>query len=298
MANESVKQVPIKEIHANAKWNSRHGDWTKDFDVDTETPEFQALVEAIKTNPGGIHTALIIRPNPDAKTPPWSLVSGFRRLGAAKVLGLETVPCIIREYDEVEARITNIAENTVRADLKGADLAWACGELAKMRLNDERIAAVVGRSVSYVSKLTSIMTNVRSAILKNWREQVIQEVTVQEMYDLAQLPKDLQDAEWTKIVGAHSSASKAGKGKGKWIKTLKSKAYNIGFILGTLRRTSLINKMSDDFKKLCDATVPYPKKAIARHKDACASSFEEGFNDGMVEPVIEETEDEVTNVID
>lgn len=298
MANEIVKQVPIKDIYANSKWNSRHGDWTKDFDLETETSDFQALVEMIKTDPRGIHTALIIRTNPEGKTPQFALVAGFRRFAAAKVLGLETVPCIFRDMDEVEARIQNISENTGRLNLKGADLAWACGELAKMRLNDEKIAAVVGRSVSYVSKLTAIMTNVRAAILKNWREQVVAEVTVQEMYDLAQLPKDLQDAEWTKVVGAHSAASKVGKGKGKWIKNLKSKAYNIGFILGTLRRLSLINRMSDDFAKMCEATVPFPKKAVARHKEASASAFKEGFNDGMVEPEVEEDEEETVHQID
>ena len=55
--------------------------------------------------------------------------------------------------------------------------------------------------------------------------------------------------------------------------------------------------MTEDFKKLCEATVPFPKKAVARHKEASTAAFEEGFNDGMIEPEIEEESDEATHNI-
>lgn len=295
MANETVKQIPIDDIYANSKWNARHGDWTKDFEIDTETPIFQALVESIKEK--GIETPLLLRPNPDGKTPPYSLVCGYRRLAAAKLLQLKTVPAVIRHLDELDARISNIAENTIREDLKSADLAWACGELAKQGLKDDKIAVVVGKSISYVSKLTSIMSNVRAGIIKAWRDQKTNEVTVAEMHDLSLINKDQQDAQWAKLIGAHKAASKVGKGKGKWLKTLKSKGYNVGFNLGTLARCTFIKGLSDDWKGMVNAVIPLPKKATPNHEKAIAASMEEGFIEGMKEPPMEEEDDEAGFVV-
>lgn len=82
----------------------------------------------------------------------WELVAGERRLRAAKLAGLETVPCLEAEVDEHESALLALVENLQRRDLHYLEEAAAIA--AYLRLSgatQEEAAAQLGRSPSAVA---------------------------------------------------------------------------------------------------------------------------------------------------
>lgn len=65
----------------------------------------------------GILQPLTVRKMPDDDISPYELITGERRLRAAKLLGYLTVPCIIIEADEKMSAEMAIIENLLREDL-------------------------------------------------------------------------------------------------------------------------------------------------------------------------------------
>lgn len=81
-----------------------------------------ALMESIQKI--GIQTPITVRgdddfPDPDTGDPmgAYVLVAGRHRLEACRRLGMNDIPCIVMDCDEIEAELWEIAENLHRADL-------------------------------------------------------------------------------------------------------------------------------------------------------------------------------------
>ena len=82
----------------------------------------------------------------------WQLVSGERRLRAAKLAGLDTVPCLVAQVDEEESSLLALVENLQRRDLDFLDEALALSQLiATYRLTQEDAARRLGKSQSAVA---------------------------------------------------------------------------------------------------------------------------------------------------
>jgi ParB/RepB/Spo0J family partition protein len=99
--------------------------------------------------------------------PVYGLVAGERRLTAARLVGLDEVPCLVRELDERQRTVAMLVENLQRQDLDPLDEAAGIQRLGGMGLNQRRIAAELGCSQSHVSKRLSLLAlpeEVRSAI--------------------------------------------------------------------------------------------------------------------------------------
>ena len=86
--------------------------------VDDE--KMQDLVESIRAN--GILSPVLIRPIGFDR---YEMVSGHRRMHAAKVLGLERVPAIIRDMTEDEAVVRMVDSNIQREELLPSEKAFA-----------------------------------------------------------------------------------------------------------------------------------------------------------------------------
>jgi len=84
----------------------------------------------------------------------YELIAGERRLRASKLIGLKTVPAVIRAGEE-DARMKlelAIIENLQREDLNAIDRAKALGKLAEeFGLSHNEIGMKVGKSREYVS---------------------------------------------------------------------------------------------------------------------------------------------------
>jgi len=82
----------------------------------------------------------------------WELVAGERRLRAAKMAGLETVPCIETEVDEEESALLALIENLQRRDLHFFEEAEAIADyLRQSGSTQEEAAAALGRSAPAVA---------------------------------------------------------------------------------------------------------------------------------------------------
>ena len=79
----------------------------------------------------------------------WELVAGERRLRAARMAGLETVPCIRRDAGDSDAALLALVENLQRQDLHYFEEAAAIAAyLRESGVTQEEAAARLGRSPS------------------------------------------------------------------------------------------------------------------------------------------------------
>lgn len=82
----------------------------------------------------------------------WQLISGERRLRAAKLAGLDTVPCLIVSADEAQSSLLALVENLQRRDLDFLEEALALSQLiATYRLTQEEAARRLGKSQSAIA---------------------------------------------------------------------------------------------------------------------------------------------------
>lgn len=88
----------------------------------------------------------------------YELVSGERRLRAAKLVGLRDVPCIILDVDSQESSILALVENIQRKDLDFIEEAEGIHRLVNAHgYKQEEIARLVGLSQSAVSNKLRIL---------------------------------------------------------------------------------------------------------------------------------------------
>jgi ParB family chromosome partitioning protein len=112
------------------------------------------LAASIKEH-GIIQPLIVTRgDNPDGFT----LIAGERRLQAAKLAKLETIPVIIREATEQDFLLLALIENVQRADLSPLETAEAFKHLAEeFKLTQEQIAEKVGKSRVAVTNTMSLL---------------------------------------------------------------------------------------------------------------------------------------------
>ncbi|MBR1781075.1 MAG: ParB/RepB/Spo0J family partition protein [Oscillospiraceae bacterium] len=82
----------------------------------------------------------------------YQLISGERRLRAARMVGLPTVPCILVDADDTESALLALVENLQRRDLDFMEEAVALRRLIVQHgLSQEQAARKVGKSQSAVA---------------------------------------------------------------------------------------------------------------------------------------------------
>lgn len=143
-----VCNIPVSEIHPS--------DDNPRSDIDEES--VKELAESMRVY--GILQPVTIRPDEEHGTEasPWVMVSGHRRLLACKMLGLETIPAIIRDdISDDKAYDIMIVENLQRKDLTPLDEAVAFNELITaypvtgyQGTTIKELAARFGKSEKYI----------------------------------------------------------------------------------------------------------------------------------------------------
>jgi len=88
----------------------------------------------------------------------YELVAGQRRLAAARLAGLSTLPAVVRSYADVESRKAMAAENLNRKDLEPLEAAAAYQELLDLGIGNDEVAAFAGTSAQQVSDHTSLLS--------------------------------------------------------------------------------------------------------------------------------------------
>jgi ParB family transcriptional regulator, chromosome partitioning protein len=125
--------------------------------------ELEELAESIRHL--GVVQPIVVRPLPRGDEPEadegaarYELIAGERRLRAAKLAGLQSIPAVIRDVDEISSIEIALAENVARQDLNGIEEAQAYAALAdEFGLTHERIGELVGRSRAAVSNAIRLL---------------------------------------------------------------------------------------------------------------------------------------------
>ena len=107
---ESAMEIDIASIHPF------EGHPFKVIDDD----KMQDLVESVREN--GVITPVLIRP---AMENQYEMISGHRRMHAAKLAGLSTIPAIVREMTDDESVIAMVDANIQREELLPSEKAFA-----------------------------------------------------------------------------------------------------------------------------------------------------------------------------
>lgn len=107
---ERVRDIPLNELHP-----------FKDHPFKIQNDEeMKRLIESIQKF--GTLTPALARPLPDGG---YELISGHRRLAACQVLGIETMPVIVREMSDDEAVIAMVDANLQREHILPSEKAFA-----------------------------------------------------------------------------------------------------------------------------------------------------------------------------
>ncbi|MFO0837237.1 MAG: ParB/RepB/Spo0J family partition protein [Phycisphaerae bacterium] len=124
------------------------------------------LAESIRRQ--GILQPLLVRQIGSGK---FELIAGERRLRAAKLAGLPTVPAIIRQVDKPESLEIALIENLQRADLNALERAAAYRHfLDTFEVSPEQLAARLGESRANVAnylRLLNLPEEVKVALQSN-----------------------------------------------------------------------------------------------------------------------------------
>lgn len=116
---EELLGVPNEESAVEIDVGSIHSFKNHPFKV-LDDNKMDDLVESIRNN--GILSPVLVRPI-DEDT--YEMISGHRRLHAAKIVGLEMIPAIVREMDDDAAVLAMVDSNIQREELLPSEKAFA-----------------------------------------------------------------------------------------------------------------------------------------------------------------------------
>lgn len=137
-----LQQIAVASIRPNRYQPRAH------FDEE----ELGTLAESIRAV--GVLQPILVRPIGDE----YELIAGERRWRAARRVGLQTVPALVRETDDTAALEQALVENLHRASLNSMEEAAGYQQLIEdFELTHEQVANRVGRSRSAVTNALRLL---------------------------------------------------------------------------------------------------------------------------------------------
>jgi ParB family chromosome partitioning protein len=140
---DGLREIPPELIQPNAHQPRRSFDQAR----------LAELGESIRTR--GVLQPIVVRPLAGGS---FELVAGERRLRAAKMVELETIPALVRDTADSEQLELALAENMARVDLNAVEEARACAMLVDdLGLTKQEVGRRVGRSRVAISNLIRLL---------------------------------------------------------------------------------------------------------------------------------------------
>jgi ParB family chromosome partitioning protein len=156
-----VLQILIKDIAPNPRQPRSQFDPTL----------LKELADSIAEH--GVLQPIVVTPSPDG--PGYQLIIGERRLQAAQIAGLDTVPVIVRQVDEQGQLILALIENLQRMDLNPLEAAEGYQHLIEdFDLSHEAVATQVGKSRTSITNTLRLL-NLEPSVQQALREEKISE---------------------------------------------------------------------------------------------------------------------------
>ncbi|MEW6096639.1 MAG: ParB/RepB/Spo0J family partition protein [bacterium] len=139
---ENIREVKISEIKSSRYQPRRY------FDVEKQ----KELADSIKEK--GIVQPVLVRPYKEG----YELIAGERRLQAAKAIGLDRIPAIVKDVVDSEALEIALIENIQRQDLNPMEEAEAYQKLIKeFNLTQENLAKEVGKDRTSIANTLRLL---------------------------------------------------------------------------------------------------------------------------------------------
>ncbi|MHA6481599.1 nucleoid occlusion protein [Paenibacillus sp. strain BS8-2] len=151
---EEVKQLPIHEID------------TSPFQPRTlfDDDRIEELCQTIKTH--GVIQPIVVR----VRNNRYEIIAGERRWRAVTKLGYETIPAIVREFNDSQTASIALIENLQRENLTAIEEAVAYQKLIELhQLTQESLAQRLGKSQSTIAnklRLLMLPETVKGALME------------------------------------------------------------------------------------------------------------------------------------
>jgi ParB family chromosome partitioning protein len=140
---EGLRELPVDLIRPNGRQPRRSFD----------EPSLLELAQSIRAR--GLLQPIVVRPLAGGD---YELVAGERRLRAARMAELDSIPAIVREAGDWDRLDLALAENMAREDLNPVEVARACATLVDdLGLTKEEVGRRVGRSRVAISNLVRLL---------------------------------------------------------------------------------------------------------------------------------------------
>lgn len=153
-SNDEVKQLPLDNI-VPSPFQPRTV-----FDED----RIDELCQTIKTH--GVIQPIVVR----IRDGIFEIIAGERRFRAVKKLGMDTIPAIIRDFNDSQAASIALIENLQREGLTAIEEAMAYQQLIELhQLTQESLAQRLGKSQSTIAnkiRLLHLSEPVKQALLE------------------------------------------------------------------------------------------------------------------------------------
>ena len=112
------------------------------------------LASSIKLN--GVIMPIVVNKDGDGK---YMIIAGERRYRASKIAGQDTIPAIVKEYDERRVKEISLIENLQREDLNPIEAATAMKQLMDdYGLTQEELSERIGKSRSAVANTLRLLS--------------------------------------------------------------------------------------------------------------------------------------------
>jgi ParB family chromosome partitioning protein len=200
----------------------------------------ESLAESIKEL-GGIIDPLTVAQVEEENI--FRIISGERRYRAARIAGLEKLPCIIKEVDEKKALLLQLVSNLQREDMTPLE------EAAGIRALMERfgccradMAKLLNKSQSYVSQILGLERLTQPARQVLQTSEVAKEIQIRASKEkdpenqLKILKKASEDGETVRQIRLHSKVTQSEKPGDIYVRTADGKEILDGIRLIKFRR--------------------------------------------------------------
>ena len=120
-----------------------------------ERESLEQLAESIQKY--GVLQPIIVRPNPTVNDS-YEIIAGERRWRASKLCGLDEIPAVVLNGDDLKIAQVAIIENIQREDLNAVEEALAYSALMEnFSLTQEQVSKQVGKSRSAIANLLRLL---------------------------------------------------------------------------------------------------------------------------------------------
>jgi len=114
--------------------------------------QLDELVQSIKEH--GVIQPIIIRKTLKG----YEIIAGERRFRAAKIVGLTTIPAVVRDYSDDQIMEIALIENLQREDLNPVEVASAYQKIMdRFHLTQEELASKVGKSRPHIANFLRLL---------------------------------------------------------------------------------------------------------------------------------------------